>query len=38
MNQTEQTILEQFPYWYGALKLDLEPASLEPNVAVVVIG
>jgi glutamine---fructose-6-phosphate transaminase (isomerizing) len=38
MNQTEQTILEQFQYWHAALKLDLEPARLEPNVAVVVIG
>jgi glutamine---fructose-6-phosphate transaminase (isomerizing) len=38
MNQTEQTILEQFQYWHGALELNLEPAQLEPNVAVVVIG
>jgi glutamine---fructose-6-phosphate transaminase (isomerizing) len=38
MNQTEQTILEQFQYWQGALELNLEPAQLEPNSAVVVIG
>ena len=38
MNQTEQTILEQFQYWRGALALNLEPAKLEANVAVVVIG
>jgi glutamine---fructose-6-phosphate transaminase (isomerizing) len=38
MNQTEQTILEQFPYWRDALELDLEQASLAPDVAVVVIG
>jgi glutamine---fructose-6-phosphate transaminase (isomerizing) len=38
MNQTEQTILEQFQYWRGALELNLESAQLEPNVAVVVIG
>jgi glutamine---fructose-6-phosphate transaminase (isomerizing) len=38
MNQTEQTILEQFQYWRGALELNLESAQLESNVAVVVIG
>jgi glutamine---fructose-6-phosphate transaminase (isomerizing) len=38
MNQTEQTILEQFQYWHAALELNLEPAKLKPNVAVVVIG
>ena len=38
MNQTEQTILEQFQYWHAALELNLESAQLEANVIVVVIG
>ena len=38
MNQTEQTILEQFQYWRDALELNLESAQLEANITVVVIG
>ena len=38
MNATEQSILEQFPYWQGALELDLGPCQLERNTPTVVIG
>jgi glutamine---fructose-6-phosphate transaminase (isomerizing) len=38
MNATERSILEQFPYWHGALETNLDAAALRRDCLTVVVG